>query len=65
MPYYNVQIALKKQIEKLIKELRNIDQERVIFVPMDNIAIAFKNFYGDEQTYKLTFDIIKMQFLKR
>lgn len=41
LPYYSVQIALKKQVDKLIKELRNLDPERVVFVPMENIQKAF------------------------
>jgi len=42
-----------------VKELKMIDPKRVIFAPIENIQRAFQNFFGDEFTYKLQYDVAK------
>lgn len=59
LAYFSIQINIKKQVEKLLKELKNIDPERLVFMPIENLEMAFKNYFGDEMTYKLHFDMVK------
>jgi len=34
LPYYSFQMNLKKQQDKLLKELNSIDKNRVVFAPI-------------------------------
>lgn len=65
LPYFSFQISLEKQQEKIIKEMKNMDPDRVIFAPIENIQKAFQTYFGDELTYKLIFDPVKVAYLKK
>lgn len=65
LPYFSFQMNLDKQQEKIIKEMKNMDPDRVIFAPIENIQKAFQTYFGDELTYKLTFDPVKIAYLKK
>lgn len=58
-------MALSKQQTKILGELKKIDPKRVVFTPIENLRQAFINYFGDEATYKLTFDVVKDAYLKR
>jgi hypothetical protein len=59
-------MALNKQKEKIMKELKSIDPNRVVFSPVDNLIQAFQKFFGDDvPTYKLTFDMVRVAYCKK
>lgn len=64
-PYFSTQMNLKKTQEKITKELRSIEPDRAVFVPIENLMQAFQKYFGDEVTYRLHFDIVKQQYLKQ
>ena len=42
-----------------------MDPDRVVFAPIENIQKSFQTFFGDELTYKLTFEPVKIAYLKK
>jgi len=48
-----------------MKELKTIDPNRVVFSPVDNLIQAFQKFFGDDLTYKLTFDMVRVAYCKK
>lgn len=65
LPYYSFQMNLQKQQEKIVKELKKMDIDRVIFVPIENLMKAFHTYYESELTYKLAFEMVKVAYLKK
>jgi|LauGreDrversion4_2_1035121.scaffolds.fasta_scaffold66625_2 hypothetical protein len=48
-----------------MKELKNIDPNRVVFTPVENLIKAFQKFFGDDLTYKLSFDMVRVSYCKK
>jgi hypothetical protein len=64
-PFFQTQIHLKKQQEKVLKELKAIESERAVFVPVESLQMAFQRYYGDEHTFKLQFELVKAKYLRQ